>query len=584
MTLSVAGCAGNVSTTPGTTSATTAQTTATAKGNGLKAGTYVSEQKGHNGMIKVEVKVSDTVIESISVDSGQETKGLGDAAIEKMKGEIIASQGLGVDTVTGATVSSKAFLAGVTDAMTQAGADVEKLKTIKPAKSSVKAVDMEADIVIIGAGGAGMAAAAEAAEAGKKVIIVEKMPIVGGNTSRATGGINAAGTSIQKAGIKDDVDTFYKDTFTGGKEENDPALLRILVDKSSSAVDWLNELGAGLSRVTLSGGATNPRIHTPADGSAIGPVVVRVLSEKLAELKVSILTETKAVAILEKDGTAIGVEAENKEGEKFKIKAGAVIMATGGFSANAEMVQSFRADLVGFSTTNHIGATGDGINMAETLNAGLDDIQFIQTHPTTDPKTGYMFTEALRGDGAILLNQEGKRFTDELLTRDVVSANILKQTGGIAYLVTNEAMRLENAALAGYVTKGYAVECKTLADAAVYLGVSEVVVADTMAKYNKAIETGKDEEFGRAHLTKSLAQGPFYLLKVTPSIHHTMGGLKIDGQAHVLNKNGNIIKGFYAAGEVTGGVHGANRIGGNAVTDIIVFGRIAGQTAASELK
>ena len=171
----------------------------------------------------------------------------------------------------------------------------------------------------------------------------------------------------------------------------------------------------------------------------------------------------------------------------------------------------------------------------------------------------------------------------ELLTRDVVSANILKQTDGIAYLVTNEAMRTENAALAGYVTKGYATECATLADVAKYLGVDAAVVEATMADYETAITSGKDDLFGRTHLTKSLAEGPWYLLKVTPGIHHTMGGLHIDGKAHVLNEDGEVIKGLYAAGEVTGGIHGANRIGGNAVTDIIVFGRIAGQSVAAEL-
>lgn len=590
LALSVAGCApaGTGTTAPGTSAATTAPATSTA-GNagsiGFKAGTYSAEQKGHNGPIKVEVTVGSDQIEAITVDAAAETVGLGDVAIEKIKTQILESQGLGIDTVTGATVSSTAFLAAVTDALTQAGGDISALKAIKPQTASIPVKDLETDIVVIGAGGAGMTAAVEAVSAGRKVIVVEKMPIVGGNTSRATGGMNAAGTSIQAAaGIKDDVETFYKDTFTGGKEENDPEMLRILVENSAAAVDWVNELGAGLTRVSLSGGATNPRIHTPEDGSAVGPVVVKVLHEKLTELGVEILTETTAIDIIEEGDAAVGIVAQTADGQEFKIKAKAVIIATGGFGANAEMVQSFRPDLVGFSTTNHSGATGDGLKLAEDLEADLDDIEFIQIHPTTDPKSGYMFTEGLRGDGAILVNQAGQRFTDELLTRDVVSANILKQTEGIAYLVTNEAMRAENAALAGYVTKGYATECATLADVAKYLGVDTAVVEATMAGYETAITSGKDDLFGRTHLTKSLAQGPWYLLKVTPGIHHTMGGLNIDGKAHVLNEDGEVIKGMYAAGEVTGGIHGANRIGGNAVTDIIVFGRIAGQTAAAELE
>lgn len=547
-------------------------------------GTYTAEEKGHNGPVKVTVTVTADKIENIEVDLQDETPGIAGPAVEKIVDAVLASQGLGVDTVSGATVSSTAILAGITACLKQAGADVEALKNIKAEEEVVEVSDKDVDVVIIGAGGAGMAAAVEAASAGKSVIIVEKMPIVGGNTNRATGGINAAETSIQeKEGIVDTIDTYYNDTFKGGKEENDPALLRVMVENSASAVDWLNELGAGLTRVSLSGGATNPRIHTPEDGSAVGPVVVKVLQDKLTELGVEIMMETTATGIIEENGAAVGIEAETVSGNSFKIHAKAVIIAAGGFGANSDMVESFRPDLVGFSTTNHAGATGDGIELGQEAGAALDDIEQIQIHPTTDPESGYMFTEGLRGDGAILLNKEGKRFTDELLTRDVVSANILKQTDGIAYLVTNEEMKNENAALAGYIKKGYAVECATLADVAKAIGADEAAVVETMNKYKESVASGSDAEFGRTHLTQALAEGPYYILTVTPGIHHTMGGLKIDTATRVMNTEGKAIKGLYAAGEVTGGIHGANRIGGNAVTDIIVFGRIAGKTAAEEI-
>ena len=556
----------------------------TAKGT-FTPGTYTAEEKGHNGPIAATVTVSADKIEKIEVDAKDETPAIAEDAIAGVVEKILSSQGLGVDAVTGATVSTDAVIKAITAALTKAGADVEALKNIKVEEIEIEVKDREADIVIIGAGGAGMSAAVEAASAGKSVIIVEKMPIVGGNTNRATGGINAAETAIQEQeGIEDTVETFYDDTFKGGKEENDPELLSIMVENSAGAVDWLNELGAGLTRVSLSGGATNPRIHTPADGSAVGPVVVKVLQEKLKELNVEILMETTATKILEENGQAAGIEASDVNGNTFSIKAKAVIIAAGGFGANSEMVETFRTDLVGFSTTNHSGATGAGNELGQEAGAALDDIEQIQIHPTTDPESGYMFTEGLRGDGAILINAEGERFTDELLTRDVVSANILKQKDGIAYLVTNEEMRTENAALAGYVTKGYAVKVETLTEVAEAIGADETAVTETMNKYKEAVTSGTDTEFGRAHLDKTLEEGPYYILKVTPGIHHTMGGLKIDTQTHVLNVDGQIIEGLYAAGEVTGGVHGANRIGGNAVTDIVVFGRIAGKTAAEELK
>lgn len=552
----------------------------------FKAGTYEGVADGHGGKITATVTVTENEITEIKIDAPDETEGLGDVAGEKIAKMIMENQNLNVDTVSGATNSSKGMIAAITAALEKAGADIKALQNAE-AKASVevKQEDLTADIVIIGAGGAGMAAAVEATEAGKSVIIVEKMPIVGGNTNRATGGINAAETKVQEAaGIVDTKETFYNDTLTGGKEKNDPILLQTMVDNAPGAVDWLNEMGAGLTRVTLSGGATNPRIHTPEDGSPVGPVVVRVLSDKLKELKVDIMMETTAKKINVKDGAVTGIEATDVNGNSFVINAKAVIVTTGGFGANSTMVEEYRPDLVGFSTTNHSGATGDGISMSLEAGAGLTDIGEIQTHPTTDPESGYMFTEGLRGDGAILVNSNGARFTDELLTRDVVSANILKQEGGIAYLITNEEMRLDNASLAGYVKKGYAIEGKTIEELAKALEIDAAELTSTMNTYSESVKSGVDQAFNREHLTQTLENGPYYALKVTPGIHHTMGGLKIDNSTHVLTEEGTIISGLYAAGEVTGGVHGGNRIGGNAVTDIIVFGRIAGQMASGDMK
>lgn len=248
------------------------------------------------------------------------------------------------------------------------------------------------------------------------------------------------------------------------------------------------------------------------------------------------------------------------------------------------MVIKYNKDLKGFSTTNHAGAIGSGIVMAEKAGADLVDMDQIQIHPTTDPETGYLFTEGLRGDGAILVNKEGKRFTNELLTRDVVSKNILAQADKVAYLVVNQEMADENASLAGYIKDGYATKGETIEALGKTAGIDSSTFASTLKNYTKYVKNKKDEEFDRVHLTQTLEQGPYYIIPVTPGIHHTMGGLKIDTKTHVLDKQGNIIKGLYAAGEVTGGVHGGNRIGGNAVADIIVFGRIAGETSAIEIK
>lgn len=555
-----------------------------------KAGTYTGKSDlGHGGSVQAEVTVSETEIEKIVVDASGETGAIGEGAVEQLTNEIIQSQSLAVDVVSGASESSNAILDAVTDALKQAGADIDALKDPENKIEIVEAPqeDLDVDVVIVGAGGAGMAAAVEAKEAGKEVVIIEKMPIVGGNTNRATGGMNASETYIQKEqGIEDSNDVFYADTLKGGKDLNDPDLLHTMVEHSADALKWVNDLGADLTKVSFSGGATNQRIHQPADGSPVGPVVVDVLSKKLKELEVPILLNTKAEKLILDQEKVTGVEATDANGHPFKIHADAVILSTGGFGANHEMVEKYNPDLKGFATTNHSGATGDGITMAQEVGADLMQIDQIQIHPTTDPDTGYLFTEGLRGDGAVLVNKEGKRFTNELLTRDVVSQNILKQTDGIAYLITNEAMKEENASLAGYIEDGYALKGDSVAELAEAMEADEESLTKTMKDYTSAVEKGVDEEFDRAANTmvQSLAEGPYYAIPVTPSIHHTMGGLKIDPDTRVLSEDGKAIPGLYAAGELVGGVHGGNRIGGNAVLDIIVFGRIAGQTAAEEIE
>lgn len=559
---------------------------AAAKGK-FTPGTYEGVSKGHGGEITAKVTVSADKIEKIEISADDETGSIGGGAVDQLTTEIIGTQSLAVDAVSGASESSAGIIEAVTLALEQAGADIEALKdpANKLAVVEERQEDVTVDVVIVGSGGAGLSAAVEAKEAGKTVVVLEQMPIIGGNTNRATGGINAAESSVQKElGIKDSKETFYQDTLKGGHGINDPELLRTLVDKAPEAVDWLNELGAGLAKVTLSGGATNPRIHQPADGSAIGPIVVDVVSKKLEELQVEIMLNTKATKLIEKDGTVVGLEAIDKNGNPFTVNAKAVVLATGGFGANSEMVEKYRPDLKGFNTTNHAGATGSGIVMAQEVGADLMQIDQIQIHPTTDPNTGYLFTEGLRGDGAILVNKESKRFTDELLTRDVVSQNILKQTDGVAYLIVNQEMAGSIKALSGYIKDGYATKGDDIASLATAVGIDSAALEETMETYAGYVRNGKDEEFDRQHLTQTLEVGPYYAIPVTPSIHHTMGGLKIDKQTHVLSTEGQVIPGLYAAGELTGGVHGGNRIGGNAVADIVIFGRIAGQTAAAEIK
>ena len=442
--------------------------------------------------------------------------------------------------------------------------------------------NQQADIVVIGGGGAGLTAAIQAVQDGATdVVVLEKMPITGGNTTRSTGGLNAAGTSYQKAeGIEDSVELFVEDTMKGGKELNDKELVTVMAENSVDAVDWVNEIGGDLSVVGQFGGASVKRIHRPTDTSAVGPMLVKALNAKAEELGIPVLLETAAEKILVDDsGKVCGVTGTDKDGKAFTIDCTAVVLATGGFGANSDMVVEYKADLAGFGTTNHAGATGDGITMAKDLGAALVDMEQIQTHPTVNPDTQTMYTEGVRGNGAILVNKEGKRFCNELETRDVVSAAILEQTDGQCYLVFDQAVRESLAAIESYIKAGIVTEADTPEALGEAIGVDGKALAETVKTYTGYQAAGKDEEFGRESMELALDKPKYYAALCAPAIHHTMGGVKINTNTEVLKEDNTPIPGLFAAGEITGGVHGANRLGGNAVTDIVVFGRIAGTAA-----
>ena len=454
--------------------------------------------------------------------------------------------------------------------------------TEEESQAEEPADNQQADIVVIGAGGAGMTAAIQAVQDGATdVVILEKMPVTGGNTTRSTGGLNAAGTSYQEAdGVEDSVELFVEDTMKGGKELNDKELVTVMAENSAGAVDWVNEIGGDLSVVGMFGGASVKRIHRPTDTSAVGPMLVKALNAKTEELGIPVLLETTAEKILVDDsGKVCGVTGTDKDGQEFTIDCTAVVLATGGFGANSDMVVEYKPDLAGFCTTNHAGATGDGIAMAKELGAAFVDMEQIQTHPTVNPDTQTMYTEGVRGNGAILVNKEGKRFVDELETRDVVSAAILEQTDKVCYLVFDQAVRESLAAIESYIKAGIVTEADTPEALGEAIGIDGAALAETLKTYAGYKAAGKDEDFGRESMELALDKPKYYAALCAPAIHHTMGGVKINTKTEVLKEDGTAIPGLFAAGEVTGGVHGANRLGGNAVTDIVVFGRIAGTAA-----
>ncbi len=440
------------------------------------------------------------------------------------------------------------------------------------------------DVVVVGAGGAGLSAAISAREAGASVLILEKMPFAGGNTNYATGGLNASETSVQKKNeLADSNEQFYQDTMKGGKNLNDEDLVRTLTGKSAETVDWLIGLGMDLSDVGKLGGATNKRAHRPAGGAAIGAHFVKVMLAAAEKAGAEIRYNTKVTGLIEKDGAVVGVTAE-ADGKTQNINARAVIIATGGFGANPAVLTSYKPELEGFGTTNHPGATGDAFEWIKPFNAQLRDPEQIQTHPTVVPVKNIMITEAVRGNGAIMLNRAGKRFEQEMTTRDVMSKAILAQDGKTAYLVFDQAVRESLKAIEKYAKAKLLTEAQSINDLATALQIDAATMEAEINRYNGFVTAKKDDDFARKDMPRAIEKPPFYAVEVGPAVHHTMGGLTINTETEVLTSDAKPIPGLFAAGEVTGGVHGANRLGGNAMADIAVFGKIAGAKAAAYVK
>lgn len=594
------------------------------------SGDFTGTAKGFGGDVSVTLTLTDGAITGCTAEGKDETQGVGSEAIAQMPGKIAESGSIAVDGVSGATATSTAIKEAAAAALTAAGLNPDDYKTAVENNATAEDSTVDADVVVVGAGGAGMTAAITAAAEGKSVVILESQSMVGGNSVRATGGMNAGKTVYQdenefgeSAGVEktlktaaekyadnetitalaktvseqwaayqanptgyfDSVELMELDTMIGGKGINDPELVETLCANSADAIDWLDEHGITLHNVSSFGGASVKRIHRPvnAEGKtvSVGSYMIPLLQENCEKAGVKMMLDTTATEILtDANGAAVGVKATGASGETVTVNAKAVVLATGGFGANLDMVVKYKPELKGFMTTNAPGIQGQGIEMAQAIGAATVDMDQIQIHPTVEANTAALITEGLRGDGAILINEEGQRFIDEVGTRDVVSAAEIAQTGSYSWLVVDQAMADASSVIQGYIKKGYTVTGATYEELGKAMGVDAAAFAETMEKWNGYVEAKNDPDFGRTSFANKLDTAPYYAIKVTAGVHHTMGGLKINANTEVLNEKGEVIPGLFAAGEVTGGVHGANRLGGNAVADFTVFGRIAGAAAS----
>ena len=566
-----------------------------AKSATYTAGTYTASAKGMGGDVNVSVTFSKSAITKIEIGEHNETPGISDTPIKEIPAQIIKTQSLAVDTVSGATFTSKAILTAVANAVEQAGGDVAALQSKKAKAKAGKAVKKTTDVVVIGGGGAGLSAAVEAATNGAKVILIEKMPILGGNTLLSYAELACPNNWLQQEkGIKDSPEQFAKEMYEGGGKFAKKELVDIVANNATAGALWLRDvIGVKYQDYLVhEGGHSVPRAVEPIE---LGAGMITPLKEYAEKIGVEILLNTKGEELIkDKSGKIVGVQAMQKDNTPIVLTANkAVILATGGFGANVEMRQKYnkRWETLDASvkTTNSPAIVGDGIVMAEKVNANLIGMEYIQLYPFNNPVTGVFYgieAPSWSGEGLIYVNKDGKRFVNEVGMRDVRAEGILAQ-GGVAYAIYNQEvadrLHLEEKFKDEYaktLADGVFFKADTLEEIANHFGINAANLVKTMDAYNKGIENNNDE-FGRKTSMVTMKSGPWFILKGVVSVHHTMGGVEINEKAQVLDVNGKPIPGLYAAGEVTGGIHGNNRVGTCAISDIVVFGRIAGKNAAS---
>lgn len=547
----------------------------------MQDGKWEGTGEGRNGIIMVNSTVENNHITEIRVVSQSESP-FAQESINTIIETALTKQDLlsiEIDGVSGATLTST----GTIDAINMS------IRNSRGEQSNIpeKYHDTQCDIAIIGAGGAGLCASIEAASQGMDVIVLEKMGIVGGNTNYSTGGINAAETSFQKAlGIVDSKDLFYNDTWEGGHRHGYPELIRNLVENAPQTMEWLSEMGVDLSDVGILGGSSVRRTHRPQYGSAIGPHLVKTLYHAALDNDVEIRTRNAVRSLIYEDGKVCGAVVENHDGSSYRINAKAVIIATGGFGGNLQMVGRYREDLIGMATVNHSGATGDAFEWMKSVGGALTQMEMIQIHPTAEAESHILISEAVRGNGAILVNRSAERFINEMQTRDVVSDAIMEQQGSSAFLIFDQEERKSLASIETYIQQGIVNEGDDLKELADKIGIKHDALQNTIRRYNELQSNGVDIDFGRTveSMRAPVSTPPFYAIEVKPAIHHTMGGVCVNPDMEVLTQDKKTIPGLFAAGEVTGGLHGGNRLGGNGVADIVVNGKIAGSSAAEYVR
>ncbi len=566
-------------------------------GCGSKGDVYTGTSLGYGGEMTVEVTIVDEKISKVEIASHGETPGIGSNAIDVLPSAIVETNSIMVDTVSGATVTSLAIQEAVKNALVSGGFDVTKYE-VAASISMAALEDNTYDVVVIGAGGAGLSAAIEAKHNGaENVIVVEKMSFAGGNTLLSYAELAAPGNWVQlEKGIEDSVELFANEMWEGGGKIAKKEMVDIVAEGALDAALWMRDyIGVEYQDYLVhEGGHSVARAVEPI---TLGPGMITPMVKKAEEMGVELVYNTKASElVVDTNGRVTGVVVERDGTEAVFSATMGVILATGGFGANIEMREAYNKTWETLDetipTTNSPSIQGDGIVMAEEIGAQLEGMEYIQLYPFNNPITGTFYSieaPSWSGEGLVYVNQEGKRFVNELGMRNERSSGILAQDGNVFAVYNQEVadrMNLEEKYAKEYATtleQGLFYKADTLEELAEYFDIDSDNLVETMANYNSYMDAGLDPEFGRTTSMVTMKEGPWFAMIGVPSVHHTMGGVMIDELARVIGEDNQPIKGLYAAGEVTGSIHGNNRVGTCAITEIVVFGRIAGVSAVQGL-
>lgn len=572
-------------------------------------GTYTGEGKGRNGTITVEVTVKAGKLDAVKVVKHTETVGISDAAVADFPKAIVAAQSTAVDAVAGATMTSEGIRAAVAQAIQKAGGDPAQFATaVVKKKAAKKLVKENADIVVVGAGGSGISAAVKAETLGAKVILIEKMPVIGGATALNAGTLIATGSKYQREVMKETKDSpelAYKDIFTVGKNRNDPTLVKMVTERVGGVVDWLiydMKIPYGPAATQYPDHSANRQLGVT--GRSVN--YLNLMREKFLGMGGKLMLQTRAQELIRDDaGKVVGVRATDKDGNTVELTSKAVILASGGYGAVKSMLPKEMSNYVFYGLDSE---TGDGYKMATAIGAGTINLDLVKMYPQgveTVPGHGLAATasstDTMKKSGAIYVNKKGERYVDENAALGVLTDKTVEQPDHIAYIVMDAkawkeyvAKSLEDKLVPNeetlmtwtkIVNNGRPVMAVSdnLADAAKTMGVDPEGLAKTVAHWNDMVKAGKDTDFNRK-ITGGLGEGPYYIVEQKVRYQTTLGGLKADADLRILDKSGKPIPGLFGAGCVVGGANGADSLTAMMNSWAIVSGVVSAESAVKSIK